>query len=252
MKELIQSWKDAGKKILVVYIPCTWPTVSRRFFQSLVEMTGLDIQDEMDKKWNVKMVTMVHSMFPIDRNRNSAVDRARREFKADYMQFLDADMVFPKDTIPRLFSHCSDEFPLVSGLYWRKAGTMRCVQGKYSPWSDSLEKKRGSITEQGFIAPDGSQTMFYKPLTSFDIVEPIDVTGGGCLLARMDVFDKLSLPYFKYVDPYLSGGDFTLDGISEDMHFNSECKKKGIKTICDPSVRCGHLVEKIIGCPESE
>lgn len=204
----------------------------------------------MEREHNVKMVTMVHTKFPIDLNRDSAVDRADREFKADYLQFLDADMVFPKDTIPRLFAHCSDETPVVTGVYWRKGGTMRCVQGKYSPWSESLEKKRGSITEQGFIAPDGSQTLYYKPLTSFDVVEPVEVTGLGCLLARMDVLKGMDLPRFKYTNGYTSCGDFTFEGCSEDMWFNSELRKRGVKIMCDPTIRCGHLVEKVIGCPE--
>lgn len=252
MKELIEKWQEAGKKILVVYVPCTWSTVSRRFFQSFVEMTGPDIQEEMDKKWNVKMVTMVHDKFPLDLNRNSAVDRADREFKADYIQFLDADQVFPKDTIPRLFQHITDETPVVTGLYWRKGGTMRCVQGKYSPWSDSLEKKRGSIAEQGFLSSDGSQCLYYKPMTSYDVVEPIDVSGMGCLLVRTDVFKALDLPYFKYVNGYSTGGDFTFEGCSEEMWFFAQLKKKGIKMMCDPSIRCGHLKEVVVGCPEAD
>lgn len=251
MKELIQSWKDAGKKILVVYVPVALERVSKRFFESWVEMTGPFVQEELDKKYNVKMVPMTDDTFPIDRNRHTAVDRAKREFQADFLQFIDADMVFPPDTIPRLMSHISDEFPIATGLYWRKSLGGRCIQGKFSPWSESLEKKRGSITEQGFLAPDGTQTLFYKPLTSFDVVEPVDVTGCGCLLARMDVFDKLKLPYFKYYDGWSTGGDFTFEGISEDMAFNSACKKAGIKTICDPSIRCGHLKEVVYGCSQS-
>ena len=251
MKELITKWKDDGKRILVVYVPVALASVSKRFFESFIAMTGPDIQEELDSKYGVKMVVMTHDVFPIDRNRNSAVERAKREFQADFMQFIDADMVFPSDMIPRLMAHISDETPMATGLYWRKGGSSRCIQGKYSPWSPSLENKRGSITEQGFIAPDGSQTLYYKPLTSFDVVEPVDVTGGGCLLVRMDVFDKLKLPYFKYYDAYLTGGDYTFEGISEDMHFNSECRKQGLKTMMDPTIRCGHLKEVVFSCSQT-
>lgn len=245
MKELIQSWKDLGKKILVVYVPVALSSVSKRFFESWVALTWPDIVEEMDRQYNVKMISMTHDMFPVDRNRHSAVERAKREFKADFLQMIDADMVFPSDTIPRLMAHISDEFPIATGLYWRKNNGGRCVQGKYSPWSESLENKRGSIIEQGFLAPDGTQTLYYKPLTSFDVVEPVDVTGCGCLLVRMDVFDRLKLPYFKYYDGFSTGGDFTFSGISEDMEFNSQCRKLGIKTLCDPSIRCGHLKEVV-------
>lgn len=251
MKEIIASWKDQGKKILVVYVPVALVSVSKRFFESFVALTGPDIAEEMDKKYNVKMVAMLHDKFPIDLNRNSAVDRADREFKADYIQFLDADQVFPKDTIPRLFQHITDETPVATGLYWRKGGSMRCVAGKYAP-NSRHETKMGSLKEQGFIAPDGSQCLYYKPLTSYDVVEPIDVSGMGCLLARMDVFKALDHPYFKYTNGYLAEGDFTLDHSSEEMWFFSQLKKKGIKMMCDPSVRCGHLKEVVVGCPESE
>lgn len=251
MKELIQSWKDAGKKILVVYVPCTWPTISRRFWESYVAMTGPNIAEEMDKKFNTKMVTMTHNKFPLDFNRNSAIDRADREFKADYIQFLDADMIFPKDTIPKLMVHITDETPVATGLYWRKGGSMRCVQGKYAA-NDRHTTKMQSIKEAGFVDDNGQQCLYYKPLTSFDVVEPIDVSGMGVLLAKMDVFKKLEHPYFKYTNGYSSGGDFTLDHSSEEMWFFAQLKKKGIKMMCDPSIRCGHLKESVIGCPEVE
>lgn len=251
MKELIAKWQESGKKILVVYVPNTWPTVSRRFWESYVAMTGPDVQEEMDSKYNVKMVTMTHDKFPLDLNRNSAVDRASREFKADYIQFLDSDQVFPKDTIPKLMAHVTDETPVATGLYWRKGGSMRCVAGKYAP-NSRHETKMGSLKEQGFIAPDGSQCLYYQPLTSYDVAEPIDVSGMGCLLARMDVFKALEHPYFKYVNGYSTGGDFTIDHASEEMWFFAQLKKKGIKMMCDPSVRCGHLKEVVVGCPESD
>lgn len=251
MKELIAQWKDAGKKILCVYVPCTWPTVSRRFWESYVAMTGPDIVEQMDKKWNVKMITMTHNKFPLDFNRNSAIDRAEREFKADYIQFLDADMVFPRETIPKLMEHISDKTPMATGLYWRKGGNMRCVVGKYAPW-ERHENKRKSIEEQGFVAPDGSQCLYYQPLTSYDVPEPVDVSGMGCILSRLDCFKRLELPYFKYVNGFSTGGDFTFEGISEEMWFFAQCKKKGIRMMMEPSVRCGHLKEVVVGCPEIE
>lgn len=250
-KDLIQGWLDQGKKIMVVYVPDALERVSKRFFRSFLEVTSPEVAEFMDKTHNIKIIPMPHDKFPIDLNRNSAIDRAEREFKADYIMCMDADMVFPKDIIPRLFSHISDETPLATGVYWRKQGTKRCVVGKYAP-NDRHKEKMGSLIEQGFIAPDGSQCLYYQPLTTYDIVEPIDVAGMGCILIRLDVFKRLELPYFKYVNPYSTGGDFTFDGISEEMWFFAQLKKKGIKTMCDPSIRCGHLVEKVIGCGETE
>lgn len=249
-KDLIQGWKDDGKQILVVYVPDALDRISKRFFRSFVNVMSPEVQHEMDSKYNVKMICMPHDKFPIDFNRNSAIDRAEREFKADYIMSMDADMTFPKDTIPRLFSHISDDTPVVTGIYWRKAGSMRCVTGTYAPLARH-EAKKASLLSQGFLSDDGqSQYLYYQPMTCYDIPGCVDVSGMGCLLLRLDVFKRLELPYFKYTNGYANGGDFTLDHSSEEMWLFMQLKRKGIKVMCDPSVKCGHLLEKEIGCPE--
>lgn len=213
-------------------------------------MTGPKIQEQLAEEFDTKLIPMVETRFPLEVNRNQAVDRALNDYKADYVQFIDADMVFPEDTIPRLLNQISDETPVVSGVYWLKKPPHRCIAGKYVP-NDKIsdfELKRKSLEREGFIAPDGSQTLYTTPITSFDVVEPVDVAGMGCVLVRSDCIKRLKQPYFKYVNEYSTGGDFTFTGgVSEDMWFYSELKKAGIKTLLDPSIRCGHLHEVVYG-----
>lgn len=240
-------------KTLVIYVPITWATISRRFFESWVKMTGPAIQDQLATEFDVRLVPMVETRFPLDVNRNQAIDRALNDYHADFIQFIDADMVFPEDAIPRLMRHLSNETPVAAGIYWLKKPPYRCIAGKYLPWTDDLRLKKKSLESQGFIAPDGTQTLYYQSIRSYDVIEPVDVAGMGCVLARADVFKRLKQPYFKYVNEYSTGGDFTFSGgSSEEMWFYSELKKAGIKTLLDPTIRCGHLHEVVFGSNQGD
>lgn len=245
--------RDGNIKTLVVYVPETRPTVSTRFFESWVKMTGPKIQERLAKDFDTKLIPMVHTRFPLDLNRNQAVERALNDYKADYVQFFDADMTFPEETIPTLLSHLSEDFPVVSGCYWLRKPPYRCIAANYAPNEkiSDFELKRKSLEREGFMTSEGRQTLYTNPVNSFDGPQSIDVSGMGCVLVRAGVFTRLSQPYFKYVNAYSTGGDYTFDvGISEDMWFYSECKKAGINVLLDPTVKCGHLFEQeIMGNP---
>lgn len=231
-------------KNLLIYLPLSWPHISSKTFRSFIEMSRVEIP-------GIKVDVLIHDKFPLDRNRNSAVDLALSStYNADYIFFADADQIWPVDAIPRLLARITDDFPIVTGLYWRKTPPHSCVAGHYSPWTKDMEEKRASLTSQGFIGPDGQQCLFYKPLQDFTTVQPLDVSGMGCVLVKADIFKKLEHPYFAYVNPYTNGGDWTINHCSEEMVFWAQCKKKGIKALVDPSVRCGHVVERVIGCVE--
>jgi cellulose synthase/poly-beta-1,6-N-acetylglucosamine synthase-like glycosyltransferase len=232
------------KKVLI-FLPYTWPTISTKFFKSFLEMTRFPIPD-------IETEVVVSSTFPIDRSRNEICDLAvSNKHNADYVLMVDGDNILPKDALARLLENCSDEYPVVSGLYFRKTPPYRAVPGIYTSWKDH-ETQRGAIEKMGFIDKDGNQCLFHRNVTDFDTVQKIDASGCGCLLIRTDVFKKIDLPYFAYFDPYLEGGDFTFDHITEDMLFFAKLHKAGIKTLLVPTVRCGHLAEKVIGCPENE
>jgi len=230
---------------LVIYFPCTWPTISTRVFRSFLDLVRHPVE-------GCNINPMISDTFPLDRNRNEAVDNAlSSKYAADYIFFADADQIWPVDTIPRLLAHVTDEFPVVSGLYFRKAHPHVAVPGHYATW-EKHESQRKTIESMGFIDKDGNQTLFYKPLRDFTTIQTVDVSGMGCLLVRSDIFKKLEMPYFAYFNCYSLGGDYTINHASEEMLFFSKLRKAGIKTLLDPSVRCGHEVLKVIGSPEME
>lgn len=239
---------------LLVYMPLVGlPHISTKVFRSFMDMTGPDVQEELAKK-DIKLKFLIHDKFPIDLNRNDAFSLAvSNTYKADFLMCCDADQVFKKTTILRLLETLleDEETDGVTGVYYTKTFPHRAVVGKYSPWSKDLEMKRESLKSQGFIAPDGQQTLHYKHLRYFDVVQPVHVFGIGCLLLRTECFKKLQQPFFKYVNGF-STGDHTFLGHTEDMWFCSQLYQNGIKVVVNPKVQVGHVTEKVINGNEAE
>ena len=232
------------KKILI-YLPYTWPTISTRFFKSFLELTRYPIPD-------TQVDVCISNTFPLDRNRNEMCDRVANatKYQADYLLMVDGDNILPPDALERLLEHCSDEYPVVSGLYFRKTPPYKAVPGHYGEW-EKHETMRGTIESMGFVDKNGEQCLMYQPVKDFDTIQQIDVAGCGCLLVRTDVFAKLEQPFFRYHNPYTLGGDFSLDHTSEEMEFFCKLRKAEIKTLLVPTVRAGHEVLRVIGCIEN-
>lgn len=228
---------------ILIYLPLTWPTVSSRVFRSFLDLVQTPVE-------GAEIDVMVSDTFPLDRNRNEACDLAvSSKYEADYMMFVDGDNILPKNAVSALLARCTDEFPVVSGLYFRKSPPYLAVPGHYSTW-EKHENQRKTIESMGFTDGKGNQTLFYKPVQDFTTVQPIDVSGCGCLLVRTDVFKKIDMPFFGYFNSYSLGGDFSITHASEEMLFFSKLRKAGVKTLLDPSIRCGHEALKVIGCSE--
>lgn len=242
------------KKTLLVYAPLTLDFIPSKVFTSFLEMTGPEVQEKLAEK-GINLKILIHKKFPIDLNRNDAFTLATsNKYKADFLMCCDMDQVFKKDTILNLLETLESEPEAqgVTGVYFTKTFPHRAVVGKYSPWSKDLELKRASLQSQGFISSDGQQTLYFKHLQFFDVIQRVHVFGIGCLLLRTDFFKDMEHPMFKYVNPYSTGGDFTYQGHSEDMWFCSQLYKKGIKILVNPKVQVGHMVFKEITGNEAE
>lgn len=230
-------------KKCVVNIPITWDKVSTAFFRSFLDITRFEIQEKLRKEHDITLHFMITDTFPLDRNRNEAVEMAVEQYKADYLLFLDADQVFPRETIPWLFESlfAKPEFDVVSGVYFKKEENNHSVCGHYAQDVDPESKK--VLITNGF-ADENGQYLFYQPCRSFlhGRSFPIDVSGIGCLLIRTECLSRIKQPYFKYFDKFLCPG-WPFKWITEDMLFFAKLKQAGIKVLCDPRVLCGHLKE---------
>ena len=80
------------------------------------------------------------------------------------------------------------------------------------------------------------QTMIHE------IPRPIDVKGGGLGIAliKVNIFEKLQYPYFKFVT---YPNDTVL---SEDLYFCNLATSNGFNIKCNPSVKGNHIFEMLM------
>jgi len=128
----------------------------------------------------------------IHTNRNKMVEQAKRE-GCSHLLFIDTDVIFGPDGIMKLLMADKD----IAG-------------GRYNKRSFPIE----------FIVP-GEMT----ELTSVPFIPT------GFLLINMEVFDKISSPWF--------GFDENTD--SDDHYFCKKAIAAGYEIWCEPSIRIGHL-----------
>jgi SAM-dependent methyltransferase len=150
------------------------------------------------------------------RARNVIVDGAV-ETNADYLLMLDDDMIIDinrnqgpagagYDFLPRLLAHDKD---IIGALYYQRAGECRPV----------LMKEVGS---------GGYRFLRDDEITGG--LQQVDVAGGGCLLVKMRVFDKVKPPYFE---PEFKFGT--------DIQLCRKAKDLGFEIWADTSIELGHV-----------
>ncbi len=138
---------------------------------------------------------------------------------ADYIFFVDDDVLPPMDTITKLLSHKKD---IVSGLYFAK-------QEPHFP--QIFTKNADNPTRYDSVEE-------YKK----DSLIEIDACGAGCMLIKADVFKKLKQPYYHYIPK-----SDTEPRKGEDFYFCEKAKEAGYQIYADTSVMCKHIGRKFIG-----
>lgn len=140
----------------------------------------------------------------------------------DNVLWLDSDMIFPPDTLPRLEAHGKD---MVTGFYVRRNPPISPVI--YSRLDEPSPDPDGKMTSNA-VRYDG------YPHDSFF---PVAGCGFGCVLTSVkllrDVWDKFG-PAFS---PYTWTG--------EDLSFCHRVNRTGYTIYCDSSVSCGHIGQHI-------
>lgn len=155
---------------------------------------------------------------PYDMARNMACQRAL-ELGADYLFFLDSDVIPPRDAIVRLINH---RVPFISGMYSRRS----------PPWSVPVMIKNGT---------------WFTDFIKGSVVE-VDYVGAGCMLIARSILEQLppidpnrNKRWFDWrVD--MQGITSSGDALSEDFSFCKQVRQKlGIPTLVDTSVECKHV-----------
>ena len=141
--------------------------------------------------------------------RNMGLDFAQKH-KADYILFIDSDMIFPRDALLKLLVRNVD---IIGATYSRRTAPFHFL-GDLLP-------------EQPADAPKGLLEMARIPT--------------GFLLVRTAVFEQLKRPYFRFRVDEEAGVN-----IGEDYDFSDRVRALGFRIWCDPllSKELGHIGEQ--------
>jgi hypothetical protein len=140
--------------------------------------------------------------------RNNAVNKAK-QVMADYIFWVDSDMVIPKDALVKLMK-LMDTYEVASGVYYKRRPP--CIPLIY-------EKGKNGIFINIPIVKEG--------------IQEVGGVGFGCVLTKMSAFDGMEEPFsFRKVEGIWQ---------SEDLIFCEKLTEAGKKIAVDTSIQCGHL-----------
>lgn len=185
------AWQNRPTKLLIL-VPCR-DTVHSLFSMALTElvktsvMSGIDIHVSYD--FSTILLTQRENLA------NKAVD-----IKADYMLWLDSDMMFPSTTALRLLGHNKD---IVAANYMKRSVPLTTVAyPKLEDWENWL------------------------PLEAQEELEVVEGIGMGCMLMKTTVLQSIQKPWFEF-----EFRDGTWHG--EDFNFQKKLRNAGYQIFVD-------------------
>lgn len=151
----------------------------------------------------------------------NAIVKAALENSCEYIWMLDDDHIIDIDAgivpterydiLRKLISHMIENprIGIVGALYWQRGGDYLPV-----------------IMAEGV---DG-KPHFMHPMEVTGGMQRVAVTGGGCMLIRSAVFDKIKEPWFAPEHEY-----------GTDIQLAKQVRAAGWEVWCDTSIEIGHL-----------
>lgn len=190
---------NVSNRKLAIGLPLSFHFLPTEFFDSFLAM---------DKPPFVYLRTATGT---IEAMRNAIVEDALAA-RCSHLLMMDTDQLYPKDTIPRLFSHRQ---PIVGAR----------VRRRYPPFDNLL--MRGTVGAYERVPED--------ECLSGKLIE-VDGTGTGCLLLEMRVFRDIPRPWFQ-------SGTHNGRPVGEDFGFCVKAKRAGFPIYVDTSVYLPHLTQ---------
>ena len=193
-------------KILIA-VPCM-DQVPAPFCQSLAQ-----IQKTGECVLAMKSGSLIYT------SRNDLATQAI-QIDADYVMWLDSDMVLKPDTMDRMLDTMQkNDIDILTGLYFRRVPP-------YSPvLFDKLEMR-------------GEACLWSEYKTIPEGLFEVGGCGFGCVLMKTDVFFDVQSRFGNMFAPIANTG--------EDLAFCWRARNCGYKIICDPSVICGHVGYSVV------
>lgn len=187
-------------KILIA-VPCM-DQVPAMFAQSLARLKKVG-----DCVLSMKMGSLIYT------SRNDLATQSI-QMGADYVFWLDSDMVFEPDILIRMMDTLKkNNLDILTGLYFRRVPPYSPVlfdrldiDGNVCQWSNFKELPEGLFEVGG--------------------------CGFGCVLMKTDVFFDVQSRFGNMFAPIANNG--------EDIAFCWRARQCGYKIMCDPSIELGH------------
>lgn len=192
---------------IVIAVP-TYDSIKPEFVTSLIRMS----------KYQDTIVSILpYSLVYVARNNlvSKAID-----YKADYILWLDSDIVFPDNTLEVLLDDASKGMEYISGLYFSRIPPINPVISKKLIY----EKTEDGLTH-------GSEAYIDYPDNS---VFEIAGSGFGCVLIKVQSIADVVVTYDE--PPFLP-----MKGFGEDYSFCFKFSQLGKKMYCDSRIKCGHV-----------
>jgi len=152
------------------------------------------------------------------RARNAIVEAAY-QINSDYLFMIDDDHIIdtngdnnPSEKYEFLRKFLAHDKDIIGGLYYQRGGECRPVL---------------------MYRNDGGDYIYLRDDQIIKGLQKVDVQGGGCILIKMKVFDKIAIPWFE---PELETGT--------DIQICTKAKEKGFEVWSDTSVEIGHIVKE--------
>lgn len=130
---------------------------------------------------------------------------------ADYILWLDSDMIVPPDTLIRMLRHMEAGKDFVSGIYFRR-------RAPFAPVIYSRVDREGHADFNDY--PE-------------DSVFEIAGAGFGCCMTRVSMLEDIALNFRDWFTPFNNYG--------EDLSFCLRALESGYKLYCDSTIKCGHV-----------
>lgn len=192
----------------LIAVPCM-DQVAAPFAQSLATMTSVG-----ETVVSFQIGSLIYEA------RNNFCKQALK-LQADYVLWLDSDMIFPADLMSKMMAHMEEGKDIVSGLYFRRR----------APFTPVLFSKL-DVDENG----EGVWKDYddYPRDTTFEV----EGIGMGCCLMRTAVIEDMLLNDHDWFTPFA--------GFGEDLAFSIRARRLGYKIHVDSTIKCGHVGQVIV------
>lgn len=196
------------KKKITVALPLSWTHLWSPFFLSMLQMSLRTAQD-----YQLAVYTSNTSL--IDKMREVLADEVLTT-DPDYALWLDADQLYPMETMIKLAGHVDSGHLVVGGVTPDKH-TAKPMVYRFLNDCGSCAHDRNFEVDRGLVK--------------------VDAMGFGGIMMAREVLEQIKAPRFPR-----TWDEAMQSFVGEDFGFYNKCRKAGIDVWCDTDLHYSHMV----------